>query len=488
MPLDRARFEARVDRSGVHHIWLGARSPGGGGQVRVDGKLLTAARAAWEIENGSVPDGVRVLSCADEPACVRVDHLRLDQRAISSASARSKKRSPRGAGTIAAISPGVWKIGVTAGVDRLGQRRRTFRTIYGTRKDAATALAALVTEIGDGHRLLRQDDKQLTVDSLVAWYLEFARQDRGLDHSTLTGYADAYSHWLKEPIGQKQANSITTTEVDNAFDRMRRAGLSRSRMNNARALLSGAFKWGKRHRKVTSNPVDGFELPPGAHTPRHTTAPDFDELLRLLATAEEHDEVLAPVLKLGAATGLRRGELSGLRRDRLHLDRQELIVDTAINDAGGIVVEKPTRTRSSRAISLDEATVDLLRQHLAQIDTRAAAYGASVASDGFVFSLDPTCRTPLRPELLTRRMRRLRNEHGLTDGIFDAAILALRKWTTSELIDTGFYPAAVSGRQGQTVQVMLHHYSTRRRSADTAGTTNPRPGGRVTWSSGPQSK
>jgi site-specific recombinase XerC len=130
----------------------------------------------------------------------------------------------------------------------------------------------------------------LTVDSLVAWYLEFARENRGLDHSTLTGYADVYSHWLKEPIRHKRASSITTAELDKAFDRMRQAGLSRSRMNNARALLSGAFKWGKRHRKVTSNPVDGFELPTSTHTPRHTTAPELDELLRLLATAADCDE------------------------------------------------------------------------------------------------------------------------------------------------------------------------------------------------------
>ena len=40
--------------------------------------------------------------------------------------------------------------------------------------------------------------------------------------------------------------------------------------------------------------------------------------------------------------------------------------------------------------------------------------------NGFVFSLDPTCSTPLRPELLTRRMRQLRKDHGLTDGSFDA--------------------------------------------------------------------
>ena len=64
--------------------------------------------------------------------------------------------------------------------------------------------------------------------------------------------------------------------------------------------------------------------------------------------------------------------IPGLRRGRLHLDRHELIVDTAINDPGGIVVEKQTKTRSSRAVSLVDATVELLREHLAEMDARAA--------------------------------------------------------------------------------------------------------------------
>ena len=343
MPLDRARFEARVDRSGLHHMWLGARSPGGGGQVRVDGKLLTAARAAWEIENGPVPDGVRVLSCADEPACVRVDHLRLDQRAHVRRHRHRRSDRREAPGRLPRSRPECGRSAsqpASIGSGSVAARSAPSTALEKTRPQRWPRLSP---RSATGTTLYARRDKQLTVDSLVAWYLEFAREDRGLDHSTLTGYADAYSHWLKEPIGHKRANSITTAELDKAFGRMRRAGLSRSRMNNARALLSGAFKWGKRHRKVTSNPVDGFELPTSTHTPRHTTAPELDELLRLLATADEHDELLAPVLKLAATTGLRRGELSGLRRDRLHLDRQELIVDTAINDAGGIVVEKQTK-------------------------------------------------------------------------------------------------------------------------------------------------
>ncbi|HUP71669.1 MAG TPA: hypothetical protein VM282_01355 [Acidimicrobiales bacterium] len=216
MPVDRRRFEARVDRTGPHHMWLGATSRDGSGQIRVDGKLITACRAAWELDNGPVPTGGKVRSCVAEPACVRLEHLRLDKAPMSPVPP-SKHRSPRGAGTIAAISPGVWKIGVTAGVDQLGRRRRTFRTVHGTRKDATKALATLVTETGDGDRLLGRNDRQLTVDSLVTWYLDFAREDRGLDHSTLTGYADAYSRWLKETIGHKRASAITMAELDKAF-------------------------------------------------------------------------------------------------------------------------------------------------------------------------------------------------------------------------------------------------------------------------------
>ncbi len=468
MVLDRVRFEAKIDRTGEPHLWVGTKSASGGGQVRVDGKLVTAARAAYELEHGPIPANMRVLTCPDEPTCVRVDHLRLESHAQTNKPTTPTKRAARGAGSVESLSPGVWKIGVTAGIDSTGRRRRTFRTVRGTRTEAAKALASLVTEVGDGSRLLRQADKQLTVNRLVDWYVEFAAEDRGLDHSTLTGYSDVYSRWLKDVIGERRASSITMAELDKAFGRMRRAGLSRSRMNNARALLSGAYKWGKRHGKVTANPVDGFELPTSTHTPRTTTAPELADLLRLLDTADQHDEILAPVLKLGATTGLRRGELSGLRRDRLHLDRSELVVDTAINDAGGVVIEKQTKTRSRRTVSLDAATTELLAQHIHAMDERAALCGTTVAIDGFVFSLDPTCATPMRPELMTRRMRQLRKEHGLTDGSFDATILALRKWTSSELMDAGFNPAAVSGRQGHTVQVMLHHYSTRRQSADKA--------------------
>jgi hypothetical protein len=48
---------------------------------------------------------------------------------------------------------------------------------------------------------------------------------------------------------------------------------------------------------------------------------------------------------------------------------------------------------------------------------------------------------------------------------FDGSVLALRKFTSSELLDAGFNISVVAGRQGHGA-VLVKHYSKRRTSAD----------------------
>jgi hypothetical protein len=49
---------------------------------------------------------------------------------------------------------------------------------------------------------------------------------------------------------------------------------------------------------------------------------------------------------------------------------------------------------------------------------------------------------------------------------FDGSILALRKFTSSELLDAGFNISMVAHRQGHGPQVLVKHYSKSRASAD----------------------
>ena len=124
----RKRFEPKVDSSAEHHLWTAARDPvrrtGRAKHLRKD---ITAHRLGWELFVGPVPAGARVTACRDEPACVRVEHLRLDGRAM----ARSliPASDAEGRGSIAEVSEGVFKLTVTSGSHPDGRQRRVVRTV-----------------------------------------------------------------------------------------------------------------------------------------------------------------------------------------------------------------------------------------------------------------------------------------------------------------------------------------------------------------------
>jgi hypothetical protein len=76
------RFEARVDRSGSCHLWIGGRQTRGYGWLgacRGNNSGL-AHRFAWELERGPIPGDLTVDHLCNNKLCVRVDHLELVSR------------------------------------------------------------------------------------------------------------------------------------------------------------------------------------------------------------------------------------------------------------------------------------------------------------------------------------------------------------------------------------------------------------------------
>jgi len=112
---------------------------------------------------------------------------------------------------------------------------------------------------------------------------------------------------------------------------MQRAGLSRSRMNQARSIYSPFFRWAIHQGVTTRNPMLGYQLPTSTHVSREIVPPEVEEVALLLSTAFEVVPDIAEILVLGATTGMRRGELVGIRASSLRLDKQQLRVTTAVS-------------------------------------------------------------------------------------------------------------------------------------------------------------
>jgi hypothetical protein len=62
------RFFRKVcaDEASGCHVWTVAKNVWGYGRLHRNGRMYSAHRVAWEIANGSIPDGLFVLHHCDE--------------------------------------------------------------------------------------------------------------------------------------------------------------------------------------------------------------------------------------------------------------------------------------------------------------------------------------------------------------------------------------------------------------------------------------
>jgi integrase len=100
---------------------------------------------------------------------------------------------------------------------------------------------------------------------------------------------------------------------------------------------------------------------------------------------------ISPVL-VGVTTGMRRGEILGLRWSDVDLKAGKLTVNQSLERLGGKTVFKPPKTAGSRrTITLPALTVEALSAHRAE--------QARIGSDELVFSHDGI---PWDPDTLRR--------------------------------------------------------------------------------------
>jgi integrase len=118
-----------------------------------------------------------------------------------------------------------------------------------------------------------------------------------------------------------------------------------------------------------------------------------------LIEAAENTDLYLPIL-IALYTGMRRGEILGLRWSDLDLDNARLTVKQSLGQTrAGIHFKKPKNKKSNRTIALSETLIDAFKKHRERQDKTKALFGPDYPKHDLVLPLNDG--TPWPPDRFT---------------------------------------------------------------------------------------
>jgi integrase len=354
---------------------------------------------------------------------------------------------------------GVWEVRVYLGRDPVtGREKQMSKTVYGGAKAADEVLRDLI-----GNRAPRTDGIGVSFGQLLdQWLAECERLE--LSPTTLRAYRSQIELTIRPALDKILLTRLTAKHLDDLYGAMKNAGKAPKTIRNHHAIISSALHQAARWGWVRTNVAELAKPPRIAQ--RRVNAPSVDVVRSVIERAEERDPRLAALLMLGALTGMRRGELCGLRWSDVNLESGELEVSRAVILAPGGLAEKTTKTGRVRPVALDEVGVALLVEYRATVDAWAGAAGAALGGASYVFSPYFDGSKPFRPDNVTGFFIRVRDSLGFDD----VRLHDLRHFTATQLIGAGVDVRTVAERLGHsdaslTLRVYSHAIRERDRTA-----------------------
>ncbi len=188
----------------------------------------------------------------------------------------------------------------------------------------------------------------------------------------------------------------------------RRRPLSAMTVKHVHATLRTALNAAVRRRLIPYNPALPIELPEVRRTQVLVWTPDQ---VRTFLAAASSDRLYA-LFHLVVMTGLRRGEVCGLRWADVDLERQHLRVAQQLLQLGGQTHIGALKTRAEvRTVPLDPGTVEVLREHRQRQSDERRAWGTAWTDTGLVFTREDG--TLVTPATVSRRFGALTRAAGL---------------------------------------------------------------------------
>ena len=359
-------------------------------------------------------------------------------------------------GHIRQRSKGSWSIVIDVGRDpRTGKRRQQWYTVKGTKKDAERELREKLRSLETGAYVKPQ--RTSLGEYLRHWVDSYAMMHTS--PRTAEGYQGIVNGYLIPALGGISLCELQPRHLEkyyaDALSHGRldgKGGLSARTLLHLHRILSQALSHAVKQGLLARNVAQAVVAPrpsrsqmatlSAAHVPKFLDAAGKTPFYVLFYT--------------GLYTGMRRGELLGLRWCDIDLGKATIsVVQTLHRLSGGkFVIREPKSPHSRRLVALSPSVADLLRGYHAEQEAQKVLLGMRLTGEELVFAHPDG--SPLDPSTVTHAFGKLIKKAGLPHIRFHD----LRHTHATLMLKGGVHPKIVSERLGHaSIGITLDTYS-----------------------------
>ena len=264
------------------------------------------------------------------------------------------KRRPSGDGMVRKRDDGRWEGRIVVGHKENGDS--IFRYVYApTQKELSAKLRQHIDSY-QGADLTEQSRMTLS-EWLDKWLEDMADT---LRPNTLRNYRSYIENHVRPSLGDKQLTRITPKDVQRFYEKLNDT-LASGTVRRIHTTLHGALKAAQQAHLIASNPTEQIIAPKFSYRVKQILT---DEQLDVFMKVIAEDEIWCDFFYTELTTGLRRGEICGLKWEDFDEVAGTLkVCRTVYRKEGGGLIAGDTKTYAgTRKIVLPASTVQVLHE------------------------------------------------------------------------------------------------------------------------------